>query len=205
MHFIYKVENKVNGKLYVGQTICPANRKKQHLSKTFHGNPALDRAVLKYGRGSFDFSIVEELETLDQANEREVYWIQELNTLAPNGYNLKVGGDAGGLDSPETRRKKSQSKLGAQNHFYGRKHSDGARLKISLAKTGRTLNIPEGDLERRRNQMIRMNNARKGKKQSPELRKKIAASQRGKTHSEETKRKMSEARRKWWAERSQAC
>ncbi|KKL16557.1 hypothetical protein LCGC14_2494380, partial [marine sediment metagenome] len=23
MHFIYKVENKVNGKLYIGQTICP--------------------------------------------------------------------------------------------------------------------------------------------------------------------------------------
>lgn len=76
MHFIYKVENKINEKLYIGQTICPKNHKKQHFSTTFHGNPALNSAVLKYGRNSFDFSILEELKTLDQANEREVYWIQ---------------------------------------------------------------------------------------------------------------------------------
>jgi group I intron endonuclease len=111
MHFVYVIENKITGKLYVGQTICPKNRRKQHFSRTPHGNPLLDRAVLKYGRANFDFSTIEELETLEEANSREAYWITYLRTLVPGGYNLKEGGEAGGPDSLETRLKKSRSKL----------------------------------------------------------------------------------------------
>jgi len=207
MYFIYKIENKVNGKLYVGQTICPANRKKQHLSKTFHGNPALDRAVIKYGRNSFDFSIVEELETLDQANEKEFYWIRELNSLVPNGYNLKEGGAAGGPDSLETRQKKSQSKLGSKNHFYGRKHSEESKRKISESKKGKKLQLTEEDLLRRKIQKTFL-----GKIHSSESKIKMSKSRSGehhyfygKTHSEETKRKMAAARRKWWIDRQRTC
>ena len=142
---------------------------------------------------------------MDKANAREAYWIQELNSLVPTGYNLKEGGAAGGPDSPETRQKKSQSKLGKCNSFYGKKHSEESKLQISSAKMGQSLAISEDDRNRRRNQMIKMNKERIGRELPLAVRKRIAASQIGKTHSEETKRKMSEARRKWWAERNQAC
>lgn len=204
MHLIYKIENKINGKLYIGQTTCPKNRKKQHFSKTFHGNPALDRAVLKYGRNNFDFSILEELETLDESNEREPFWIKELNSLVPNGYNLKEGGDAGGPDSSETRQKKSLSKQGEKNSFYGKKHSEEAKIKISKSKMGKKLQLTEGELLRRRNQKTFL-----GKTHSLESKKKMSKAQSGeyhnfygKSHSEETKRKMSESHRKWWAQQN---
>ncbi len=204
MHFIYKIENKTNGKFYIGQTICPKNRKKQHFSKAFHGNPALDRAVLKYGRHSFNFSILEELETLDEANGREVFWIKELNSLAPNGYNLKEGGNAGGSDSSETRQKKSLSKQGSRNSFYGKKHSEESKIKISKSKMGKKPQLTEEDLLRRRNQKTFL-----GKTHSLESRIKMSKAHSGehhnfygKFHSEETKRKMSEARRKWWAQQN---
>ena len=207
MHFIYKVENKVNGKLYIGQTICPKNRRKQHLSKTFHGNPVLDRAVLKYGRNSFDFSILEELETLDDANEKEIHWIQQLNSLVPSGYNLKEGGNAGGSDSDETRQKKSFSKQGKRNSFYGKIHSEESKRKISESKKGKKLQLTEEDLLRRKNQKTFL-----GKTHSSKTRAQMKAAHLGekhnwfgKTHPEETKRKMSEARRKWWAEQNQTC
>ena len=203
MHFIYRVENKVNGKLYIGQTICPNNRRKQHFSKTFHGNPALDRAVLKYGRENFDFSIIEELETLKEANLQEHYWVSKLGTLVPSGYNLKEGGDAGGPDSPQTKEKKRQSKLGQRNHFYGKEHSDESKQKISLAKIGVSIQLSNEDRKRRKDQMIRMNKSRIGKNLSLEQRQKISMSVRGRTHSEKTKRKMSGARRMWWAQKIQ--
>ena len=203
MYFIYKVENKIDGKLYVGQTICPRNRRKQHLSRTPHGNPVLDRAVLKYGGKSFEFAVIEEVETLEEANKREIHWIKELGTLVPGGYNLKEGGEAGGIDSPETRKKKRLSKLGNKNGFYGRKHSDETKRKISEAKMGQSLKISEDDLSRRSSRMIELNKSRIGKKLSDNHKRHIAAGQKGKTHSEGTKRKMSESRRKWWV--TQSC
>ncbi len=203
MHYIYKIENKINGKLYVGQTICPKNRKKQHFSKTFHGNSAFDRALLKYGRSSFDFSIVEELGILADANKREYYWIERLNSLVPSGYNLKEGGGAGGLDSSETRQKKSLAKQGKSNSFYGRKHSEESKRKISESKKGKKIQLTEEDLNRRRNQKTFL-----GKKHSEISCEKMKVSHSGsrhnwfgKTHSKETKKKMSESRRKWWEER----
>ena len=91
-YFIYVVENLINGKMYVGQTLDLARRMSNHLSSSSNCR-YFKRALDKYKPDNFEFSIIEKCESDDDINEREKYWIKELNSLAPNGYNLKEGGE----------------------------------------------------------------------------------------------------------------
>ena len=204
MYFIYIIENLVDSKSYVGQTANPDFRWRKH-RKASLDCPYLHRAIRKHGRKQFNFSIIESCGPIDQANEKEAYWIKELDTLAPNGYNLKAGGLGGGPDSPETRLRKSLSKRGEKNSFYGHKHSEETKRKISQTKTGVPIKVSSEDRERRRKFMAELRKHDIGRKFSKEHRLNIAAGQRGRTHSQEAKRKMSEARREWWAAQKQTC
>lgn len=89
---IYKIENLINGKIYIGQSIDIYNRfyQHQHTKDKYY----LHRAIQKDGIKNFDFSILEKnLFSKENRNEREKYWIQYYNSIAPNGYNLTKGGD----------------------------------------------------------------------------------------------------------------
>jgi group I intron endonuclease len=87
------ITNAVNGKQYVGQTRGNIHRRwLKHVSdrKRLTSYP-LYRAFAKYGIESFS---VMEQECCDVAdlNAREIYWMEALNTRAPNGYNAMPGG-----------------------------------------------------------------------------------------------------------------
>lgn len=88
---IYKIENKINHKIYIGQSINIERRWRAHLNATQTHNNKLWAALNKYGKDNFDFSIIEECpkELLD---EREQYWIKYYDSYN-NGYNLTLGGD----------------------------------------------------------------------------------------------------------------
>lgn len=93
---IYKITNLINNKIYVGQSISIKDRWAQHKCKAFNEkekgyNSAIHAAFRKYGFENFVFEIIEECpkELLD---EREIFWIGKLNSLAPNGYNILSGG-----------------------------------------------------------------------------------------------------------------
>jgi hypothetical protein len=55
------------------------------------GCPLIKRAIDKYG-GEMKYEIIEDNIPHKQLDEREIYWIKELNSLAPNGYNCNSGG-----------------------------------------------------------------------------------------------------------------
>ena len=93
---IYKIQNKVNGKIYVGQSINITERWEQHKSRAYINgdtgyNQPIHQAFRKYGLNNFVFEVLEET-SFNQLDEREQYWIKELNTLSPNGYNIENGG-----------------------------------------------------------------------------------------------------------------
>lgn len=102
---IYKIENLINGKIYIGQSINIKERwqthkqliVKQHLTKDDLRTLTypLYQALKKYGLENFDFSVIEEC-SLDQLDEREKYWIQFYHSYIgdplSHGYNLTVGG-----------------------------------------------------------------------------------------------------------------
>lgn len=88
---IYKIQNKLNGKVYIGQTINGINsRMRSHLnSKNKNG---IDGALKKYGIDSFEITIVAKASSIYELNELEIKFIEDENCLAPNGYNLHTGG-----------------------------------------------------------------------------------------------------------------
>jgi len=104
MGIIYKVTSP-SGKVYVGQTIQRFEaRITSHRSKGSRCT-AVSRAIQKYG-DKMVWDIIEEVpnELLD---ERENFWIKELNCLSPNGYNLVSGGGVNRIVSQVTKDKLS--------------------------------------------------------------------------------------------------
>ena len=98
---IYKGENLIDHKCYIGQSIDLNKRIAHHFSNIKNGrydNP-LYRAINKYGLENFDVAIIEVLEASDdlksKLDEREKYYIQKYNSYGKNGYNQTLGGDGG--------------------------------------------------------------------------------------------------------------
>ena len=115
MGYIYKIENLINHKIYIGQTTKerPTDRFSQHRYLARHPEQEtsisyLHRAMNKYGVDNFSFEIIEEIED-SSLNEREQYWIREKKSLTPNGYNMTVGGE-GTLGYSRTQSKEEKMK-----------------------------------------------------------------------------------------------
>jgi group I intron endonuclease len=99
MAFIYKITNKINGKVYIGKTEKenPYERFEEHkqdYKKERKEIRPLYRAFNKYGIENFSFEILEQSE---MPEEREVFYIQQFNSYVgfnkSNGYNATLGGD----------------------------------------------------------------------------------------------------------------
>lgn len=92
---IYKITNKVNGKIYIGQTIDFERRKYEHIHDTKnrpHQMP-LHYAMKKYGVENFEFSILEECDR-SELDEKEKFYINAYKSNNKNiGYNISNGGN----------------------------------------------------------------------------------------------------------------
>lgn len=93
---IYKIQNIENNKIYIGQSVDIAQRWREHRSDVLvnRNNSILHQAMKKYGESNFSYEIIEECQK-DALDEREIYWIQYFNSMAPNGYNQTSGGYSG--------------------------------------------------------------------------------------------------------------
>ena len=96
---IYKITNKINGKIYIGQSLDIRRRWTAHvnvLNETNHTDRekkyALHQALLKYGVENFTFEVIEKC-CIDELDEREKYWIKYSNSYL-KGCNENEGGSA---------------------------------------------------------------------------------------------------------------
>lgn len=96
---IYKIENLLNSKIYIGQSIDIFFRWKTHCYN-YNSNKvlAIDKAIHKYGKENFSFQIIE-LCSQEQLNNKEIYYIEKFNTYFGNGYNCTQGGQDCGHNS----------------------------------------------------------------------------------------------------------
>ena len=94
MGFIYKITNKVNNKIYVGQTIKTVEKRfqqhKNNSNKDYFSQIVLYQAFRKYGIDNFICETIEEVEN-EKLDEREKYWIEYYNSYL-EGYNSTLGG-----------------------------------------------------------------------------------------------------------------
>ena len=90
---IYKITNKINGKVYIGKTEGNIKKRWQEHCKDYTKERCKDRplyrAMNKYGIEHFH---IEQLEETDNASEREIYWIEQKQSFK-HGYNATMGGD----------------------------------------------------------------------------------------------------------------
>lgn len=136
---IYSFKNKLNGRIYVGQTTRTfEERTGEHLRKRV---TAFDKALYKYGIENFEHRILDKAETIEELNAKEIHWINELDSLVPSGYNLCCGGNNtfGYTHREESKRKMSLTKKksgvmkGKNNHYYGKKHPPEVLEKMKKA------------------------------------------------------------------------
>lgn len=88
---IYKITNKINGKIYIGQSQNIFQRWADHRYESKSNTKPLYKAMRKCGIENFTFEIIEECDC-SQLNEREIYWTKYFQSYS-NGYNLTPGGD----------------------------------------------------------------------------------------------------------------
>lgn len=88
---IYKITNKINNKIYIGQTKHPHRRWIEHKTKAnqHSDNFPIHLAIAKYGSENFLFEI---LEWTEDYNKREKELIEFYDSISPNGYNIASGG-----------------------------------------------------------------------------------------------------------------
>ena len=139
MGFIYKITNTINGMIYIGQTIQTLeDRWRQHRKKS-STCLYLKRGFEKYGIDNFIFEMIcscnnEELDKL------EIHYMNEFNSIVPNGYNLREGGNSG-RHNEETKKKISEALKGRTDifrHQLGKPITEETKKKISDALKGRT-------------------------------------------------------------------
>jgi len=150
---IYKTTNLINNKIYIGKS-------KFNNSSYFGSGTILKKAINKYGKNNFKKEIIIEFYFYDEQllNESEIYYIEfNKSTSVDIGYNIKKGGDGGGLP-------------------IGFKFTEESKKKMSESQK----NLPKDIRER----ISKLNSESKiGKKASIETRNKMSAKHKGNNNS----------------------
>lgn len=209
---IYKARNIITNSFYIGKTIRTLHERKLSHFRTAYSegkNNYFSRAIRKYGKENFEWTVICECFSNDEMNEKEIFYISYFKKAGYNLYNITTGGEGtpgrksgmfGKKHKPETIEKMKKAQK-------GRVHSEQARRLISETLMGHygAMNGKHHSKET----IEKMKKSQSGKKLSEETKEKIRLANtgeknpnykketwiKGKHHSEESKRKMLETKR----------
>ena len=108
---IYCITNNINGKKYVGQSVCIEERFQQHICS--ESNSKIHKAIEEYGVANFRFEILISC-SKSELDEQEVKFIRLLDTYE-NGYNQTRGGQHSVFNVETDYRKYSELKEEIKN------------------------------------------------------------------------------------------
>ena len=175
---IYKIENKINGKVYIGQTVMPNNRKDKHwndLIRNSHSNRHMQSCYNLHSQQNIDinnvfcFDIIESDIDVLNLTSREQFYLDYYKGMT-ECYNY-----GNFVDKP----------------CRGMKYSEETKAKMSIAKKNR---VVTEETKKKISENSKGNTYRRGKTQSDETKQKLREMNLGKKLSQETKDKMSAAR-----------
>jgi len=167
---VYKTVCLPVGKVYVGLH-CRGDRSYLGSGKY------LRRAIHKYGRENFCRETLAIFSTLQEGLVMEQFWIHELGSKAPNGYNLTDGGEGGLGCCPSAATRQLM-----REHSANKGKPIGEKLRTALCKANKDNPY----------RFVKGNPAwNKGKPMSEESRAKLSKACRGRCLSIETRSKIS--------------
>ena len=153
MHYLYRIVNRLNHKVYIGQTVDEKRRWNAH--KSFAKNPEqtgqyIHRSMAKYGIENFIYEVIATCRTQEDADETEAQLIKQYDSRNKKyGYNRSPGGDLcwnrglpkeeqpmyGKRQSEYQKQRTSESHKGKLNS-----HSLEWSAKVSAALSGKKKN-----------------------------------------------------------------
>lgn len=94
----------VNGKQYVGQTSRTLEQRwREHCTQK---TCIIDKIIKRYGKENFSIIELDRANTLDELNDKEIFYINKLKTRVPNGYNVAFGGSGVPVEKTEEWKRK---------------------------------------------------------------------------------------------------
>jgi len=130
MGIIYQIKNKINNKIYIGQSIKETIEERYRNFKKIDkkSNRPIDRAIIKYGWDNFEFSYLEKNVPENSLNEKEQFYIKLYKSTIDDGnYNLTSGGSKR-KQYTKNLLKRMSIKATKINHWY---HWDHGEFKCS--------------------------------------------------------------------------
>jgi group I intron endonuclease len=158
-YYVYRIRNVITNKLYFGETNdikrrfgvhkSAINMSEEQIKKSC---PRLYRSMQKHGAENFEYTILEDYATKEEALAAETAYIIKFDTIK-NGYNILLGNQKqsygenhpwyGRHHTDETKKKISDHHIttgacaGEKNGMYGKHHSQEAKNKIGTSNTGK--------------------------------------------------------------------
>lgn len=177
MHYLYKILNVINGKVYIGQSNKEKERWRKHkyLARQLSPIQYIHRAMAKHGIENFIYEIIAVCITQINANELEAQLIKQYNSRDKIfGYNVAPGGEcAWNAGLPKE-----------QQPMYGKKQSEYQKKKMSEIRKGKLVIHSQETIDKIRSTQM-------GHQTSIETRNKISKSLVGRLFSDESKIMMS--------------
>lgn len=160
--YIYKITNKINGKIYIGQTIGSIKNRWQKHCCASNSKPGIAAAIKKYGKENFIIKEIGGANSQSELNYKEWLLIHKNKCIAPNGYNLRGGGNSKGKVTEivklkiskahsgrkHTRQAKinmSNGSIGQKGGMSGKRHNKKSNVKNALSNGGRYFKMFKGD------------------------------------------------------------
>lgn len=143
---IYLLTNKVNEKIYVGQTTQDLDKYIAGVlyKKKFNNNRLLDKAIQKYGPEVWSYKVLATAESRKELDELEIKFIADLDARNNSvGYNITRGGERGpgwpkgntnGAGWTPEKLKRTHAKI--SKALKGRPFSEEHKANLSLSRLG---------------------------------------------------------------------
>ncbi len=198
IHFLYRVTNKINGKIYIGQTVDTTSRWRGHRRDAAEPKVPFHHAIKKHGAHNFNFEVIATCKGFANANELETLLVTQYDSYVSNGrgYNASHGG-MNAPKSPEwiQKMKEYHANLPPEERAEISEKQRQATIKQIVEK-----GHPAQGTRRTPEQSVRLSQARKDHpvEYTPEIRQKMSEVHIGKVIPEEQRQKMANSIKEQW-------